>query len=33
MAASNTNTEIALIKQETQYIKETVTRVEKNTNE
>ena len=33
MAASNTNTEIALLKQETQYIKETVTRVEKNTNE
>lgn len=33
MPPSNTNTEIALLKQETQYIKETVTRVEKNTTE
>lgn len=33
MPPSNTNTEIALLKQETQYVKETVTRVEKNTTE
>lgn len=33
MATGNTNTEIALLKQETQYIKETVMRVEKGTTE
>lgn len=33
MSPNNPNTEIALLKQETQYIKEAVNRVEKNTTE